>query len=118
MPKLDRRVAAALAALFGVALVLAVPVALSAWGDAGHRITGEAAALKLPADMPAFVRNATKQLVYLNPEPDRWRSRIESAIDPALDRASAPEHFIDLELVPPDVLARALKAPDRFAYLD
>ena len=81
------------------------PPLVFAWGDVGHRITGEAAALALPPSTPAFFRNASRQLAYLNPEPDRWRERAESAIDPALDRATAPEHFIDMEMVPPRVLA-------------
>ncbi len=108
----------------GVALVAAaaavalVPRFVFGWGEAGHRIVGEAAALKLPPSAPAFFRNAAKQLGYLNPEPDRWRSRTESSIDPALDRAGAPEHFIDLEMAPPAVLDAALKARDRFGYLD
>jgi hypothetical protein len=97
---------------------MVVPALLFAWGDAGHRITGEAAALALPPSTPAFFRNASRQLAYLNPEPDRWRERAESAIDPALDRATAPEHFMDMEMVPPAVLANALKARDRFAFLD
>ena len=106
-----------IAAVAAATAVLAVPAVLFAWGEVGHRITGEAAALRLPAAMPAFFRAASKQLAYLNPEPDRWRSRSESAIDPALDRATAPDHFIDMELVPPSVLKQALRAPDRFAYL-
>lgn len=98
--------------------VLAVPAIAFAWGEAGHRITGEAAALTLPQTMPAFVRASTKQLAYLNPDPDRWRSRDESSVDPALDQGSAPDHFIDMDMVKPEVLAQALKAPNRYAYLD
>jgi hypothetical protein len=89
-----------------------------AWGDAGHRIVGEAAALKLPTAAPAFFRNASKQLAYLNPEPDRWRSRTETTLDSALDRGTQPDHFIDLEMAPPAVLAAALNARDRYGYLD
>jgi hypothetical protein len=100
-----------------VALVASVAV-LVAWGDAGHRMTGEAAALKMPASTPAFFRNASSQLAYLNPEPDRWRDRGERALDPALDGATAPDHFIDMEMATAPVLAAALKAPDRYAYLD
>lgn len=101
-----------------IGAVLTVPVVLYAWGEAGHRMIGEAAALNLPATAPAFLRNASKQLAYLNPEPDRWRDRAESSIDRALDRATAPDHFIDMEMAPPAVLAAALAAPDRYAYLD
>jgi hypothetical protein len=84
------------------------------WGEAGHRLIGRAAALAAPAQMPEFFRQAVAQLEYLNPEPDRWRDRRESAIDPAMDHAFAPEHFIDSELVPPG----ALEAPGRLAFLD
>ncbi|HEY5060104.1 MAG TPA: hypothetical protein VII52_01150, partial [Gemmatimonadaceae bacterium] len=68
-----------------IGAVCAAPALLFGWGEAGHRITGEAAALKLPAATPAFLRNASRELAYLNPEPDRWRDRSERALDPALD---------------------------------
>jgi hypothetical protein len=58
------------------------------------------AAETLPASVPAFLRSeaAVKEIEYLGPEPDRWRSRAE----PELGAAQAPEHFIDLE--PADAL--------------
>lgn len=84
------------------------------WGEEGHRMIGAAAAGALPEQMPAFFRSAAAQLAYLNPEPDRWRSRVEREMDPAMDRAHAPEHYVNLERVP----AGALRAPDRYAYLD
>jgi len=71
------------------------------WGPQGHELSGRAAAMKLPEQMPKFFRKAVDQLSYLNPEPDRWRSRDESNLDKALDSAYAPDHFLDLELVPP-----------------
>ncbi len=54
------------------------------------------AASNLPADVPGFLRSpaAVKEIEYLGPEPDRWRSPAE----PELNAAQAPEHFIDLEL--------------------
>ena len=104
--------------LIASAAVLLVPALVFAWGDVGHRLTGEAAAVEMPPSTPAFFRNASRQLSYLNPEPDRWRDRVESAIDPALDRGTSPDHFIDMEMVSPSVLAAALKAKDRFGYLD
>jgi hypothetical protein len=103
------------ARLLGLA---AAVVALAAWGEVGHRITGEAAALKMPPSTPAFFRNASRQLAYLNPEPDRWRDRAERTLDPALEGATAPDHFIDMEMASPTVLAAALKASDRYGYLD
>lgn len=107
-----------LAAAIGAAAVIVVPSALFAWGEVGHRITGEAAALAMPRDMPAFFRGAVKELSYLNPEPDRWRDRAERSADVALDGVNAPDHFIDMEMVPPAVLTAALAAPDRYAYFD
>jgi hypothetical protein len=99
-----------------IAAIGAVP--LFAWGERGHYLTGQAAAAKLPVAMPAFFRAAAAQLAYLNPDPDRWRDRAESALDPALDQASAPDHFIDMEMVSPERLAAALRAPNRYAYAD
>ena len=101
-----------------VVIVAIGVVVIAAWGDAGHRMTGEAAALTMPASTPAFFRNASRQLAYLNPEPDRWRDRGERSLDPALDGATAPDHFIDMDMTTADVLAAALKAPDRYGYLD
>ena len=94
--------------------VLAEPALVFAWGSAGHRIIGEAAALALPPAAPAFLRNASRQLAYLNPEPDRWKEPAERAVDPALEGGTSPDHFIDMELTPP----AALRAPNRYAYLD
>lgn len=105
-----------LAALMTSALL--VPGNLPAWGDAGHRMTGLAAARTLPAEMPAFFRNASEQLGYLNPEPDRWKDRAERTLDPALEGSTSPEHYVDMDLVSPEVLAAALAAPNRWAYAD
>lgn len=79
------------------------------WGSDGHEMAGRAAAESLPDDLPAFFRSATDQLVYLNPEPDRWRNRDRAA----MDQAFSYDHYVDLENVPPG----ALDAPDRFEYL-
>ncbi len=67
-----------------------------AWGDEGHRIINRLAILNLPPDAPAFLHSeeALREIEYLGPEPDRWRSPAE----PELVAAQAPEHFIDLEL--------------------
>lgn len=100
------------------AIAVATPMNVFAWGDVGHRLTGLAAAGALPADMPAFFRAASTQLGYLNPEPDRWKDRAETALDPALNGGSSPEHYIDMDLAAPNVLDASLKAPNRFAYGD
>src|SRR5688500_5492542 len=90
-----RQLLAATAATFA----LLVPSNLPAWGDAGHRLTGLAAAQRMPADAPAFFRNASQQLAYLNPEPDRWKDRAERTLDPALEGSTSPEHYVDMDLV-------------------
>lgn len=100
------------------AALVALPATLNAWGDAGHRIIGLTAAQGLPADMPAFFRNASEQLSYLNPEPDRWKDRAESQMEPALNGGTSPDHYIDMDLVDVAVLDKALMAPNRWAYSD
>ncbi len=101
-----------------VALAVMVPTSLAAWGDAGHRLIGLTAAQKLPSDMPAFFRNASQQLAYLNPEPDRWKANVERRLDPALEGGTSPDHYIDMDLVDTAVLRAALAAPHRWAYAD
>jgi hypothetical protein len=85
---------------------------MKGWGQHGHQLSGRAAAMKLPDQTPKFFRKAVDQLSYLNPEPDRWRSRDESNLDKALDSAYAPDHFLDLELVPP----AAFDAVNRYEF--
>lgn len=84
------------------------------WGEQGHKMAAQAAVQTLPAEMPGFFRAAGDQLVWLNPDPDRWRGAEESRQDPALNGASAPDHYIDLEWTTPG----SLKAPNRVAFLD
>lgn len=72
-------------------------------------MAARAAAQTLPETMPAFFRDATEQLVWLDPEPDRWRD-FEAR---AMDQAWRYDHYIDFENLPDG----ALDAPDRFAFL-
>jgi len=98
--------------------LVAIPTSLAAWGDAGHRMVGLAAAGALPEAMPDFFRAAGPQLGYLNPEPDRWKERTERGLDPALEGGTSPEHYIDMDLIDPTILRAALSAPNRWAYAD
>ena len=98
--------------LLTFAFLTITPLAVRGWGQKGHELSGLAAAQKLPKDMPSFFRKAANQLSYLNPEPDRWRSRDESNLDRGMDTAYAPEHFLDMELVP----EAAMKALNRFDF--
>ncbi|MDH5590191.1 MAG: hypothetical protein OEZ65_02685 [Gemmatimonadota bacterium] len=99
--------------------LLAIPLALVIsglfpgeplpWGQKGHEMVARVAARALPAEVPAFFRDASDQLAYLNPEPDRWRSREF----PEMDGAWSYDHYIDLENVPEG----ALDAANRYAFL-
>lgn len=89
--------------------LLLQPEATRAWGEAGHKLSGKVAATDLPKEMPRFFRRTTAQLEYLNPEPDRWRSRVFQE----MNEAFSYDHFVDIEMVPP----AAFDAEDRYAYL-
>ena len=73
------------------------PQAAFGWGNNGHIWINQAAAQKIPAAMPEFVRtnSAVQHIAYLGPEPDRWREVGSSA----LNLSQAPDHFIDLERI-------------------
>ncbi len=115
---LTERHAIALAVASGLTLLAVSTERNGFWGEAGHRITAQAAAAALPDAMPPFFRAAAPQLVYLNPEPDRWRTRVESARDAALDGGTAPDHFLDYEMIPAASRAGVLAAKDRYAFAD
>jgi hypothetical protein len=83
--------------------------AVARWGFHGHTIAGRAAATALPQELPAFFRDATLELTYLNPEPDRWRGDGFRE----LNEAKRYDHYVDFEIIP----QAALDATDRFRYL-
>lgn len=91
-------------------LVLLAPATpLFGWGEKGHLIANEAAARVAPVELPPFFHQAYPQLIWLGPDPDRWRGAGESA-----DAMYAPEHFLDYEYVLPlGELPR-----ERYAYID
>ncbi|MHB0969882.1 MAG: phospholipase C/P1 nuclease family protein [Thermoanaerobaculia bacterium] len=92
--------------LLSLVLILVTPSAF-AWGEKGHLLTNQAAAYGLPAEMPHFVHRAYSQLIYLGPEPDRWKGGGES-----LEGVNPPDHFLDYEYVSHLELPR-----QRYAYL-
>jgi hypothetical protein len=63
------------------------------WGDDGHAFINRVALQMLPASAPGFLKVAQDQIIYLGPEPDRWRKSSEFA----LEKAQEPDHFIDME---------------------
>jgi len=91
-----------------VALVLLIAPCTWGWGEKGHRMVTRLAVRSLPHDMPLFFRRAVWELEYLGYDPDRWRSPME----PTLNAANAPEHFINLERVPEGSFL-----PDRYQFL-
>jgi hypothetical protein len=95
-------------------LLLAASGGSKLWEYEGHHMIGLVAAEQLPEDVPAFFRAAAEELAWLNYEPDRWKDRRERDLDPAVYRATAPEHYVNLELVPDD----ARETTDRLAYLE
>src|SRR5262247_3875450 len=107
------QIARLLLCLLIIAAALTQPLSdTHGWGPQGHELSGRAAAMKLPEQTPKFFRKAVDQLSYLNPEPDRWRDRAESDLDKAMDSAYAPDHFLDLELVP----SAAFDAVSRYEF--
>ena len=83
-----------------IAILLTVFVTLPqgfafAWSNEGHTYINQVAAPKIPATMPLFLRQATVEIAYLGPEPDRRRNPTELS----LKKAQEPDHFIDLERV-------------------
>jgi hypothetical protein len=88
-----KRIALAAAAVCALAAV-AVPAAVQAWGNTGHRLIGIAAMRGLPDDMPAFLRTpgAVADVGELAREPDRWKGGGQPH-----DRERDTAHFVDLD---------------------
>jgi hypothetical protein len=67
-----------------------------AWGGKGHEMQARTAIRALPAEMPAFFRNAEEEMAYLISEPDRWRTSEQ----PALTETTGVNHTFKWELAP------------------
>jgi hypothetical protein len=78
-----------------------------AWGQAGHLMSSEAATIGLPNDMPQFFYRQFPQLIWLGPDPDRWRGG-----GPASEAANAPDHVMNYEYIASLQLPR-----DRYSFL-
>ena len=79
---------------FVIVFFIAAQAALG-WGVDGHRIINRLAGANLPTDVPAFLRSAQAldALAYYSPLPDHWRG----AGEPQLTKATAPDHYIQME---------------------
>src|SRR5213083_1969878 len=76
-----------------------------AWWSGGHESIAEAAAARLPEDVPAFYRRGGKHLAHFAVDPDRWKNR-EAAF---LRRSEEGHHFLDTE----DLDGKELPATNR-----
>lgn len=77
-----------------VAAAIVAPTQALAWGNAGHRIVGEAAARALPTETPAFLRtrSAVTDIGELSREPDRSKGAGK-----VHDHDRDAAHFVDLD---------------------
>ncbi len=99
--------------LFGIAFLVLVAgfVGLSpAWWVKGHESIVEAAAAKLPDEVPAFVRNGGKHLAHFVGDPDRWKNRECKALRASIEA----DHYLDLE----DLDGKPLPPESRFKGMD
>ncbi len=88
-----------------------LPAPPSMWGGDGHHMAARAAVETLPEGVPGFFNGAVEELVWLNPEPDRWRDRRF----PAMDEMWRYDHYIDLENIPdPAILT---ESTDRWDFV-
>ncbi|MBM3262551.1 MAG: hypothetical protein FJY97_03880 [candidate division Zixibacteria bacterium] len=83
--------------LFGIVALSALalcgfPRDSHAWWEKGHRMITANAVSVLPADMPAFFKDASDALMRLSVQPDTWKGYGQE-----LRRAETPEHYLDLE---------------------
>lgn len=80
-------------------VAVAAVAAVQAWDAEGHRIVSQVALYALPADFPAFARDAAAadRILHMANVPDRWRN-----VDPALKQlgGSWTDHFLDIEQLP------------------
>ena len=100
-------------------LVLSALLALAgprvhAWDYEGHRIVNQLALASLPADFPAFVREAAaaERIAFLSGEPDRWRN--EAGLP--LRHENGLNHYCDLEQLAGAGLDPAAVSPLRFEF--
>jgi hypothetical protein len=92
--------------LTGLAATLAAPAA--AWFTPGHALVTRVAVARLPAEVPAFFRDAAWGIGQAAVDPDVMKSRAT----PELRAVEEPEHYLDWEL-----LQGAHLPPGRWAYL-
>ncbi len=78
------------------------------WANKTHYLINEAALAKLPEDFPSFLKQEKPWIIYLGPEPDRWRAPDAYTLKKDAD----PDHYIDLDKIEKSDIRR-----DRFRYM-
>lgn len=91
-----------------VLLFLTLTTPALPWSTKTHNVINEATLLKLPEDFPKFLKEEKLWVIYLGPEPDRWRDRDAYT----LKKDTAPDHYIDLDKIEKSDIRR-----DRFSYM-
>lgn len=93
--------------VFAIVLVAAaLGTFATGWWSGGHETVAEAAAARLPDDVPAFFRNGGKHLAHFSVDPDRWKNRDT----PLLRAAEEGNHYLDME----DLDGKELPKSNRF----
>src|SRR5262245_54450147 len=91
----------------GVVVVGALVGSLAVgWWSGGHETIVDAAAARLPDEVPVFFRRGGKELAHFSVDPDRWKNR-ELGF---LRRAEEGNHFLDSE----DLDGKPLPGTHRF----
>jgi hypothetical protein len=80
------------------------------WWVKGHESITQAAAARLPDELPAFFRAGGKHLAHFAGDPDRWKNRET----PVLRASEEGNHYLDLE----DLEGKPLPGTSRFAGMD
>jgi hypothetical protein len=89
-----------------VAVILAGVSLAPAWWVKGHETITEAAAMRLPDEMPAFFRAGGKHLAHFAGDPDRWKNPGCKALRASIEG----DHYLDLE----DLNGKALPPESRY----
>ncbi|MCG3127188.1 MAG: hypothetical protein CHACPFDD_02046 [Phycisphaerae bacterium] len=99
-------------ATFAIATLLIAVAPAAGWNAVAHRIVTLLALDDLPAEAPAWLRDAAirEQIAFQANEADRWRS---TRTDP-LGHENKPDHYLDIELL--DEFGLTLRTMPSFRY--
>lgn len=99
--------------MFAILPILFVALVASlapGWWVKGHETITEAAASRLPDEIPAFFRAGGKAMAHFSGDPDRWKNRECKALRASIEA----DHYLDLE----DLDGKSLPPESRFKGMD